>query len=483
MPKRYISHNHKPPADGDLPQVEHDILRSLGSSVNDILRSTDDVEASPSVYVGLSGIVLMNMHLASLADGADLGAPDEFLALNDHYLTDALGLFPSYLRKPRTPARSAFLDTPVGLATLLLIHAETQDGSDRYPWQECLQLLERTAEDIMSETSATDDDGCEVLYGRAGFLYALLRLRGAFLDYSESQVADAVHDSHITTDATIARIAANIIAHGRHGAQTYAADIAPGPPLMWSWHGRRYLGAAHGVVGILNILLQCPPYLLTDAYDDIWAMIDWLISIQDEEGNWPSKAPALRVSKYDTNELVQWCHGAPGALILLSRALQHPSAAHHARRIPAVLRAADRAATLVYRRGLLRKGLGACHGIAGSVFALLAAARLYASRAISAGDGNGEKGGKGKGRVEGPGGLETRARQEEKAQENIMRAVHLSHLAVAPEVAGKMTTPDRPHSLYEGLAGMCCAWASVLVALRGQNGADQRWGLPGFDDL
>ena len=61
--------------------------------------------------------------------------------------------------------------------------------------------------------------------------------------------------------------------------------------------------------------------------------------------------------------------------MLLSRALQDPSAARYARRVPSALRAVDRAANLVYRHGLLRKGLGACHGTAGSVFALLAAAR------------------------------------------------------------------------------------------------------------
>ena len=27
-------------------------------------------------------------------------------------------------------------------------------------------------------------------------------------------------------------------------------------PLMWAWHGKEYLGAAHGVAGILYILLQ-----------------------------------------------------------------------------------------------------------------------------------------------------------------------------------------------------------------------------------
>lgn len=65
-----------------------------------------------------------------------------------------------------------------------------------------------------------------------------------------------------------------------------------------------------------------------------------------------------------------------------------------------------------------------------------------------------------------------------------MRAVHLSHLACAYErltSKGQMVTPDRPYSLYEGVAGMCCAWADVLKALEGTSGL--QYGMPGYSDL
>ena len=29
-------------------------------------------------------------------------------------------------------------------------------------------------------------------------------------------------------------------------------------PLMYTWHGRHYLGAAHGLAGIATLLLQVP---------------------------------------------------------------------------------------------------------------------------------------------------------------------------------------------------------------------------------
>lgn len=196
----------------------------------------------------IKGIVLMNTHLALLAEEAGIGAEEEFLAVNDRYLSTALHLFPSVLHKPRTPARSSFLETSVGLATLMLIHTKTND-SHKYPWQKCLQIIERAAQDIVVESAVSDDDGCEVLYGRAGFLYALLRLRRYFAEDTVTEVGLAVNASNVISNGNIERVAANIIARGRFGGQNYAAQLRSdaGPRLMWSWHEKRYLGGAHGV--------------------------------------------------------------------------------------------------------------------------------------------------------------------------------------------------------------------------------------------
>lgn len=51
-----------------------------------------------------------------------------------------------------------------------------------------------------------------------------------------------------------------------------------------------------------------------------------------------------------------------------------------------------------------------------------------------------------------------------------LRAIHLAQLTTTYETLthkGEMRTPDRPYSLYEGIAGMCCAWAEVLRRLDG----------------
>ena len=62
------------------------------------------------------------------------------------------------------------------------------------------------------------------------------------------------------------------------------------------------------------------------------------------------------------------------------------------------------------------------------------------------------------------------------------RAVHLARMACAYEGLtrrGEMGTPDRPFSLYEGVAGMCAAWADVVGVLDGRAVG----GMVGFTDL
>ena len=104
----------------------------------------------------------------------------------------------------------------------------------------------------------------------------------------------------------------------------------------------------------------------------------------------------------------------------------------------------------MYAEGLLRKGVGLCHGVGGSIFALLAAADML--------DG---------------------------ADAQYLR--HAAHLATLGAdwqhltQTGEMAMPDHRWSLYEGLAGMCCAWAAVARRLEGRLGGET--GMAGYGDL
>jgi len=239
---------------------------------------------------------------------------------------------------------------------------------------------------------------------------------------------------------------------------------------MWSWHYKRYLGAGHGVAGILHILLLCPVDIIRPYISDILQTVEWLTTMQGDDGNWASSLK-LQVGSPRSDDLVQWCHGAPGMLILFTtlvrRAHLYPDIFPLSASLVDNLAAAiQRGAAIVYERGLLRKGVGLCHGVAGSVYALLAACDVM--------------------------GIWKR---NEHSKVYFLSAIHLAHLATSYTQftsSGEMTTPDKPWSLYGGVAGMCCALAETYDRLgtAGRN-LDQlefswcrfRSGMPGFDDI
>ena len=95
-----------------------------------------------------------------------------------------------------------------------------------------------------------------------------------------------------------------------------------GAPLLYAWHKKVYLGAAHGLCGELSVLLQAahlvPEVLDPAAQRDVLATLDWVLAQRLPSGNLSSSLGK------DTDELVQFCHGATGLLptLLIVRA-QH----------------------------------------------------------------------------------------------------------------------------------------------------------------
>lgn len=77
------------------------------------------------------------------------------------------------------------------------------------------------------------------------------------------------------------------------------------------------LGAAHGLSSILQMLLSCNEFIKSDpdAERDIRASVDFFLSLMQPNGN---IAPAMDEvgprahHRPASEELVHWCHGAPG---------------------------------------------------------------------------------------------------------------------------------------------------------------------------
>ncbi|KAJ7832201.1 hypothetical protein B0H13DRAFT_242264 [Mycena leptocephala] len=431
----------------------------------------------------------MAHHLATAQLEALPGlAPVELLAFTDARLMQALSLSPTSLSSPSSGSHSSFLETVVGIATLILVraieHLSTTATFSTSPfrdsWTSCAQLVtSATSMAVSEDRRETDDDGgCEVLYGRAGLLYALLRLRSVSrrsdINTTDSNSADSVMKiKALSSKAQLQLLVQSIIHRGQSGAATYAVELAgklPAPPLMWAWHGKRYLGAAHGVAGILHILLLCPADVIRPYMESILLTVEWLIGCQDVHGNWPTAAP-IDDSTSNGEHLVQWCHGASGILLLLCTVLRCATTTSAAPLLGKVIASVQAGAGLVYRHGLLSKGVGLCHGVGGSVFALLAVSDVLDPARTK--------------KTKTSKSNETQLSTEENYY--LVRAVHLAQLAANHEALtarGEMSVPDHPWSLYEGMAGMCCAWAEVLRRLTLKQGRPcDRSGMPGFDDI
>ncbi len=139
---------------------------------------------------------------------------------------------------------------------------------------------------------------------------------------------------------------------------------------VWMWTQDLYdervrlLGAGHGFAGNVFALLRGAA-VLSDAQRAtvVERAAHTLRSIALRDGplaNWmPHVGPPRRGRD---KILVQWCHGAPGMILGLSRLPPNDE-------VDALLIAG---AELIWRAGPLAKGAGLCHGTAGNGYALLA---------------------------------------------------------------------------------------------------------------
>ena len=107
--------------------------------------------------------------------------------------------------------------------------------------------------------------------------------------------------------------------------------------------------------------------------------------------------------------LIHWCHGAPGAIHLFIKAYQVFESEEY-------IEAAKKCANVIWYRGLLKKGYGLCHGIAGNTYAFLALCQATNE-------------------------VEYLVKAEKFVEFMFDYDEHLER------------TPDRPYSLFEGIAG------------------------------
>ncbi|OAD59635.1 LanC-like protein 1 [Eufriesea mexicana] len=192
---------------------------------------------------------------------------------------------------------------------------------------------------VLDESNDLSD---ELLYGRAGYLFSLLFLNA---NISPAPIEDKF----------IKQVIALIIKSGN----LYSASQRYKTPLMYTWHATEYLGGAHGLGGILYILLQAHQYLTQAQLEkDIKPALDFLQNLKHPSGNFPSCIES------DADNLVHWCHGAPGMTMLFCLAYKIYDDKNY-------LKTALQCGEVIWSRGLLKKGYGICHGVAGNAYSFL----------------------------------------------------------------------------------------------------------------
>ncbi|XP_061336598.1 lanC-like protein GCL1 [Gastrolobium bilobum] len=239
----------------------------------------------------------------------------------------------------------------------------------------------------------------DLLYGRAGFLWGALF------------VNKYIGEGAVPSDILMPIIDA-VLAGGRAGA----SDIKD-CPLMYRWHGTRYLGAANGLAGILHVLLHFP--LPREDAEDVKGTLKYLMSKRfPHSGNYPSSEGNPR------DKLVQWGHGATGMAITLSKAAQVFPSDRELRD------AAIEAGEVVWKNGLVKK-VGLADGVSGNAYAFLSLYRLTKESIY-----------------------EERARSF---------SCFLCDNARALVVEEQALSGGNGYSLFHGLAGTACLWFDLLA--------------------
>ncbi|XP_047480852.1 lanC-like protein 2 isoform X1 [Penaeus chinensis] len=360
--------------DDSKNQLSEEYVANSRRTVQNLLKVLDAEEkrsldwGDVSVYTGVSGYVLLYLHLTDVLE-------------DDRYIQKALPLIEKAITKIKG-RRVAFVCGDPGPLTLGAILYHRLNMTSQVP--ACIEGVKKLKKDILNPKSDVPD---EILYGRAGYLYALLLI--------QQKIGKAEID-----DTLVRSVVSAILDSGRALSLKEKRSV----PLMYQWHEKHYIGAAHGIIGILFMLLQAKEHLTSAELNElVKPTIDYVAKLQFPSGNLPSSL------SNESDRLIHWCHGAPGAVFLFAKAYQVFNERSY-------LEHALKAGESIWERGLLKKGYGLCHGSSGNGYALL---YLYQVTGDS---------------------------------EMLYRAAQFGHWCQDYGKHG-CRTPDRPMSLFEGLAG------------------------------
>uniref|UniRef100_T1JC93 LanC-like protein 3 homolog n=1 Tax=Strigamia maritima TaxID=126957 RepID=T1JC93_STRMM len=277
--------------------VKKDVLRDrlrniLQNIVDNQSRKLSDCDGG--LYVGLSGIAYTFYYLSTLP--AFIDKKQEYLKIASEYISIAMQYTQTQSSDTRSDPKTTvgFLLGNIGVHTVGALIKSAQGNHEQF--RNLIKLIAKAA-DTCGPINFLKHGSDEMFVGRAGYLNSLLILKKRL----------GVEAIGMEQANALCTAAAN---SGREYSKHYHSQS----PLMYAYYDTEYLGAAHGLSAILQVLLSFTEFLKenADAEKDIKGGVDFLLSLQQPNGNFPCAMDEVRRKRPESDELVHWCHGAPG---------------------------------------------------------------------------------------------------------------------------------------------------------------------------
>ncbi|KAL3482103.1 hypothetical protein BJX99DRAFT_252818 [Aspergillus californicus] len=452
-----------------LTESLHDLRAAVQNGVR-LIEAEDrprGVYDGRGIFTGELGIALTYLRLAQQTPSLGEGSGSRSESARSFYALAAARI-PEY--GPNLPLRIGGLsplaaNSPVAPVVLRILHKAATGAAGTIADTDLLVLSDAVklalSHGPVAEYNGHELGADEVLFGRAGLLWALLNVRARIAEFPPRQ-----QEFLLPVLECIPGVLDVVFEDGREGRRGFVGKNGDRDalPLMWTWIPGFYgIGWAHGLTGILPILLACPK--LTGAYTDYLPEIGQTITALCKlciahEGHLPVSIPSRGPPR--ASPLVQVCHGAPAILGLLGCAMKDAElVSNHWE--PAWDEAARLATERVWEEGLLSKGGGLCHGIAGNAWPLLLLHDAYEYTDTLR-----------KGRENYAARAFLSELPDEICSPDFFLSRALAMLLHAretrpynrAETGNEYRVPDHPYSLFEGLAGTVCAWADACAVLQ-----------------
>ncbi|CRL03318.1 CLUMA_CG016555, isoform A [Clunio marinus] len=389
--------NPYPDYDGTQQADTNNEIRKIIDWYIQSIRKNENSSRDGALYVGTSGIAYAYLKLHQSRKIEEAKTQESLLCAKL-----SIDKAKTLIRKSKPEDSASLLCGNAGIYAVSLVINHCAGNL-----QECQKDLEKFLEGnaVCQKINFNKYGSDEILFGRAGYLSGIYWLN------------QHLPSSQRISGAIITKICDVIIESGIQYSKRHKLNV----PLMWECYGDQYLGAAHGVSAILQMLLESPLFAgnlekMNEKQNLVKASVDGLLQMQGHDGNFPCTMENARETDH---KLVHWCHGAPGVVYLMAKAYLIFKEQKY-------LKSCLKCGELVWNKGLLRKGPGICHGVSGNGYVFLLLYRLTNDL------------------------------------KHLYRASCFAKFLINADFKEHARPPDNPSTLYEGYAGAICFLIDML---------------------